>query len=368
VNILLHKDKGVNIILYYIEMNHETNIVQPPLKKINETELFIKYKSSYSSAFIDLSVHTFLMCLSFYSIWYFRNSWVVIFPLLSQGLLHLRTFVVFHDCGHNSYSPNKTINYIIGSLLGIYLLTPFSWNYHHNIHHLTNGMVNNIYTHRPNETVILTYKAYKSKTLKIIILSYVYRVFFVIIPTVYFVIKERYYELFNILQNRKRYHQNIWLILFDFLFNNISCILLYRYYITYTYFIPFYIGITCIFLLFHNQHTYNPPYMVVSNKEWSYKDSGLVGSSFIQIPYFLKYFTMGIEYHHIHHMNAKIPGYNLHKYHEEVISKSNMFDNVVKLSMTDCYNNLWLVLYDEDKKRYITFAEADEEIIKDKNT
>jgi len=108
--------------------------------------------------------------------------------------------------------------------------------------------------------------------------------------------------------------------------------------------------------------------MVVSNKEWSYKDSGLVGSSFIQIPYFLKYFTMGIEYHHIHHMNAKIPGYNLHKYHEEVISKSNMFDNVVKLSMTDCYNNLWLVLYDEDKKRYITFAEADEEIIKDKNT
>ena len=64
---------------------------------------------------------------------------------------------------------------------------------------------------------------------------------------------------------------------------------------------------------------------------------------------------MGIEYHHIHHMNAKIPGYNLQKYHEEVVSKSNMFDNVVKLSMTDCYNNLWLVLYDEEKKRYITY-------------
>ena len=120
---------------------------------------------------------------------------------------------------------------------------------------------------------------------------------------------------------------------------------------------PFYIGITCTFVLFHNQHTYNPPYMV-SNKEWSYKDSGLVGSSFIQIPRFLKYFTMGIEYHHIHHMNAKIPGYNLQKYHEEVVSKSNMFVDVVKLSMTDCYNNLWLVLYDEEKKRYITFAEV----------
>jgi hypothetical protein len=35
--------------------------------------------------------------------------------------------------------------------------------------------------------------------------------------------------------------------------------------------------------------------------------------------------------------------------------------------MTDCYNNLWLVLYDEEKKMYITFAEADEEIRIDKD-
>jgi omega-6 fatty acid desaturase (delta-12 desaturase) len=76
---------------------------------------------------------------------------------------------------------------------------------------------------------------------------------------------------------------------------------------------------------------------------------------------------MGIEYHHIHHMNTKIPGYNLQKYHEEVVSKSNMFDNVVKLSMKDFYNNLWLVLYDEDKKKYITFKEADKEIRNNKD-
>ena len=28
------------------------------------------------------------------------------------------------------------------------------------------------------------------------------------------------------------------------------------------------------------------------------------------------------------------------QYHDEVVSKCDMFDNVVKLSMTDCYNNL----------------------------
>jgi hypothetical protein len=66
-------------------------------------------------------------------------------------------------------------------------------------------------------------------------------------------------------------------------------------------------------------------------------------------------------------MNAKIPGYNLQKYHEEVVRKSDMFDNVVKLSMTDCYNNLWLVLYDDEKNRYITLAEAYEDIMNNKN-
>ena len=43
---------------------------------------------------------------------------------------------------------------------------------------------------------------------------------------------------------------------------------------------------------------------------------------------------MGIEYHHIHHMNAKIPGYNLQNFHEEVVLKSNLFDNIIKLSIT----------------------------------
>ena len=56
-------------------------------------------------------------------------------------------------------------------------------------------------------------------------------------------------------------------------------------------------------------------------EEWKQKDSGIHGSSFIQIPFFFKYFFMGIEYHHIHHMNSKIPGYNLQKYQKKNMIK-----------------------------------------------
>jgi omega-6 fatty acid desaturase (delta-12 desaturase) len=127
------------------------------------------------------------------------------------------------------------------------------------------------------------------------------------------------------------------------------------------YLLASYLAFIVNFLLFFNQHTFNPCY-AVTNKEWSQRNSGLLGSSFIQIPKFLKYFTMGIEYHHIHHTNSKIPGYNLQKYHETVVSQCDLFDNIVKLSMADCYNNLWLVLYDEDKNKYTTLKEVNDEI------
>ena len=111
--------------------------------------------------------------------------------------------------------------------------------------------------------------------------------------------------------------------------------------------------------LFHNQHTYNPDPYVISNDngEWNQQDSGLKGSSFIQIPLFFKYFTAGIEYHHIHHMNSKIPSYNLAKFHNSVVSSSNIFDNIRKLTIKECYYNLYLKLYDEDNNRYVTFNE-----------
>ena len=146
------------------------------------------------------------------------------------------------------------------------------------------------------------------------------------------------------------------------IFNNIGLFILF--YTLYQYNIFYHFLISCVisdsigFILFHNQHAFNPGY-ITNNDNWNKIDSGIVGSSFIQIPWFLKYFTGGIEYHHIHHIISKIPGYNLKKAHTYITHNTNLFDNIVTLSMYDCYNNLWLTLYDEDTNRYITFQEAD---------
>jgi len=351
-----------------------TNIINSSNERINLADIFKRYKSSYTYAFIDFSIHIFIMCSLFYSLWYFRNNWfsILIIPLLA--LMFVRSFVVFHDCCHNSYTPNKTLNYIISHIMGTIMFTSPNWFLDHHTHHLVNGNIENKQHYWFNETILLTkeqflsnkkqqsyYKLYKNPL-----------VFFTIVPIIYFGIYQRFIYIVKKYRHPYSFKKSLFGIILDHIINNVLlCLYLYMIYNfgidKYKFIGGFILSSSIGFCLFHNQHSYNPSY-VVKNDEWSQQDSGLLGSSFIQIPYLLKYFFMGIEYHHIHHMNAKIPGYNIQAYHEEISSKSKMVDSIKVLSITECYNNLLLVLYDEDIKRYITFAEVDKEIKKEKCT
>jgi len=332
---------------------------------MNETELFNKYKSSYKQGLFDFSLHMLYTSLSIYYLWQFRNSWLSVITILFHGLLDLKMFQIFHDCGHNSYTPNKTLNYCIGLLLSGRVCHPFFWNYNHAVHHKINGNAENKHNYNFNETVLHTKKQYNSWSFRT---KWWYKIlrmpalFFTIVIYAKMLIAHQFRVIPFILY--KTYDCTVpkaILFIEQLISTTLFIAMLYTYHlygILGHYFISCCFSFTITVMIAHNEHTYNPAY-VVGNKEWSYKNSGLKGSSLILIPRALKYFFHGVEYHHIHHMNAKIPGYNLRAYHEEVVRKSNMFDNIVTLSMSDCYNNLWLVLYDEEKKRYITFVEAD---------
>jgi omega-6 fatty acid desaturase (delta-12 desaturase) len=181
-------------------------------------------------------------------------------------------------------------------------------------------------------------------------------ILFIVIPNIYFYILQRVFYVYKKIQYPLKIKESYTIILINHIINNLGILIYYRilsqFDLIYSCFLLNFVPSSIGFYLFFNQHTFNIPY-VVNNETWNMKDSGLKGSSFIQIPKYFKYFTGGIEYHHIHHINSKIPGYNLKKYHDEVISKSNIFDNIVKLTINDSYNNLWLILYDDEKKIYI---------------
>ena len=358
-------------------INKNTLEINSTQNKINESELFIKHKSSYKSAFLDLSLHAVLFSSSFYLLWFLRNSLLSFLIIPFMALMIDRTFMIFHDCCHQSYSPNKTINCILSHIMGTFVLTSPNWILDHHTHHLTNGNAENKYKFKFNELVNITKEKYNNfSIIKKCIYSFIHHpmVFFNFIPFIYFVALQRFMYIIKKIKYNQKINSSLFSIVFNHLLNNLLiyafCKTLLYYNIFSLFFASYHVSSIIGFLLFFNQHTFNPSY-VVGNKEWTQRNSGLLGSSLINIPKYLKYFTMGIEYHHIHHTNSKIPGYNLQLYHEEVISKSNIFDNIVKLSMTDCYNNLWLVVFDEDKRKYITLKDANactnEEIQNNKN-
>ena len=67
-------------------------------------------------------------------------------------------------------------------------------------------------------------------------------------------------------------------------------------------------------VLFHLQHSVNVPYR--EHKEsWNFVSAALEGSTFLEIPFWLRPFTNGIEYHHIHHLNTNVASYVIQNCH-----------------------------------------------------
>jgi len=62
---------------------------------------------------------------------------------------------------------------------------------------------------------------------------------------------------------------------------------------------------------FHLQHHCNRPYRVEDAAARSALDAAMLGSTRIPLPFPLSTFSFGIEYHHIHHFDVRVPGYRL---------------------------------------------------------
>jgi omega-6 fatty acid desaturase (delta-12 desaturase) len=329
------------------------------MNNVNLT-IYNKYSATYSSSALDLFKNCFFLGLSIFGVNYFKNS---IFSLLTVpflSLMLLRSFMIFHDCGHNSYTPNSKLNYAIGTVLGTFLLSPYSWNSKHYMHHLANGNIENKYSYRWSETVQYTVKQYTELDSGYQLLYRFFRdpvMFFTVVPFFQFFIMSRLYIFYS-----NGYNYTTKQTYIDCIINTFGIIvqqyIYYKYSIIIHYNIALYFTAIIGFILFHNQHTFNPAY-IKKNSEWSMKESGLEGSSFITVPSWLKYFTMGIEYHHIHHCMTRIPGYNLQICHKYISQNTKMFDNIVVLSMKDVWDNIFLTLYDESSGKYISFTELE---------
>ncbi|RLD97027.1 MAG: fatty acid desaturase, partial [Bacteroidetes bacterium] len=66
------------------------------------------------------------------------SYWLVIPLAVIAGGLVVRLFIFFHDCGHWSFFRSAKANHWVGSIMGVFVFTPyFQWRQSHAIHHAT---------------------------------------------------------------------------------------------------------------------------------------------------------------------------------------------------------------------------------------
>ena len=68
--------------------------------------------------------------------------------------------------------------------------------------------------------------------------------------------------------------------------------------------------------LFYVQHQFEDVYWE-NTDSWSYAEAALQGSSYLKLPKWLQFFTGNIGLHHVHHLSARIPNYNLQRAHDD---------------------------------------------------
>jgi omega-6 fatty acid desaturase (delta-12 desaturase) len=263
----------------------------------------------------------------------------------------VRVFVVFHDCAHGSLFPSKRANNVVGSVLGLFVLSPFRrWRHDHAVHHATSGDLDR---RGVGDVITLTITEYQARSRRGRIGYRLIRnplVMFGFGPVIAMVIGPRI-----VARGARRRMRN------SVLGTDVALVVI--------------VGAACWLIgwqaflivwapaallagsigiwLFYVQHQFEDAYWQ-SSSEWSYADAALRGSSYLKLPPLLRFFTGNIGLHHVHHLNARIPNYNLPRAH----AASPMFAAVPTLSLWDGLRSVRLKLWDEQAGRLVTFAQA----------
>jgi acyl-lipid omega-6 desaturase (Delta-12 desaturase) len=279
------------------------------------------------------------------------SVWITLgLSVLASGFL-LRTFIVFHDCGHGSFFASKRANTWVGRLTAFLVFQPYGkWRHDHAVHHGTAGDLDRRGT---GDVMTLTVDEYLDRPWRG---RLAYRLFRN--PLVMFGIGPLWSLMFapRIWNREMRPRQ-----LHSVLLTNAA---LAAVFVPIWWFVGFgawaavqlpaaMIAGTAGVWLFYVQHQFEDAYWE-QGERWSYAEAALRGSSYLRLPQPFCFFTGNIGLHHVHHLSAKVPNYNLRRAHREL----EIFHDVPVLTPADGIRAIRLKLIDPASGgRLLTWSE-----------
>jgi omega-6 fatty acid desaturase (delta-12 desaturase) len=279
-------------------------------------------------------------------IWSIQYSyWITLgLSVFAAGFL-MRAFIIFHDCGHGSFFKSRKANDWVGRITGFLNFTPYyRWKHDHAIHHATAGDLDrrgtgDVYTMTVQEYLAAPWwmkTGYRIMRNPFFLLG--------VAPLFLFLVTQRIPARS---QGRRERASVLWTDFFLVVVIALMCWLIgWKTFLMIQ--LPImWITSTIGIWLFYVQHNFDPTYWD-NHEGWEFVKAGLQGSSFYKLPLILQWFSGNIGFHHIHHLSAKIPNYNLPKCYYE-----NQLFHVKPLTIRASLVSLSLRLYDEEQKMLV---------------
>jgi len=270
---------------------------------------------------------------------------------LLAGLLIIRMFIIYHDHQHHTILHRSKTAAVIMNLFGIYILSPSSiWKRSHDHHHNHNSK---LFSASIGSYPIVTRKKFAEMS------AGDRRAYLAVRHPL--TIALGYLSMFmygmciRSFASAPKKHMDSLLALVLHAGASVAVILTLGWTAwALLFLIPFTIACGMGAYLFYAQHNF-PGVTFAENKDWQYEKAALESSSYMKMNPVMQWFTGNIGYHHIHHLNARIPFYRLPEVMEKFPELQQCKTTSLKLrDVSACFR---LKVWDPEQNRMIGLKE-----------
>lgn len=240
------------------------------------------------------------------TLWNFHLSGKLVCGVLA-GLLMLRLFVIYHDQQHHAILPKSRLAEWLMRGFGILSLSPSSiWRSSHNYHHKHNSKLRSAHI---GSFPVMTSAEYRRSTkaarLRYLFMRHPLTILFGYVFV--FLHGMCVYPFFN----KPKEHFDCLIAFVLHITIGVGLTWLFGWpALVITLVIPHFVASAIGTYLFYAQHNF-PGVSFYDRAGWAYEKAALESSSYMKMNPVMAWFTANIGYHHIHHLNARIPFYRL---------------------------------------------------------